>query len=97
MQRREINFKYNELQYSYSKQIELHGDYNLVNKENSALSGIVTSLEKQLAMMSREVVEVKAKCETAHQENKKLREGGEDLMILISEANKQKREQHSII
>ena len=48
-------------------------------------------------MMKRELVEVKAKYETCHIDNENLRAQGEDLMILISEANMIKRDQHSII
>ena len=33
-QRREINSKLQESEYRLSKQIELHGDFDLINKEN---------------------------------------------------------------
>ena len=44
--RKEINSKYQEIEYRLSKQIELHGDFSLINKENKALNDINTSLEK---------------------------------------------------
>lgn len=96
-QRREINSKYQELEYRYKKQIEVHGDYDLIDKENSALNKINRGLEKQIEMLSKELVEVKAKHEGAMDEVKKLTSGTQDLMMMISEANKIKREQYSII
>ena len=44
--RKEINSKYQEIEYRLNKQIELHGDFSLINKENKALNDINTSLEK---------------------------------------------------
>lgn len=85
------------MQYSYDKQIEIHGDYNLLNKENQALTDIIKGLEKQLQMMKREVIEVRTKHETCQMDNEKLRNSGEDQMLLISEANMIKREQLYII
>ena len=33
-QRREISSKFQECEYRLNKQIELHGDFDLINKEN---------------------------------------------------------------
>ena len=48
-------------------------------------------------MMNKELVEVRAKYEKGLDEIQKLQQGNADLMILISEANKIKRDQQSII
>ena len=63
--RRDINSKYEGVSYRLQKQIELHGDYDLINKENKALNDINTGLEKQIEMLSKEVVELRAKYEGA--------------------------------
>lgn len=96
-QRREMNSMYQEVKYRLEKQIELHGDFNLINKENKALNNINMSLEKQITMLTKEIVEMRVKYEKAQDETKKLSDGNNDLMILISEANAIKREQQSII
>ena len=48
-------------------------------------------------MLNKELVEVRAKHEKGLDEIQKLQQGNADLMILISEANKIKRDQQSII
>ena len=46
-----------------AKQIELHGDFDLINKENKALNNINNGLEKQIEMLNKELVELRAKYE----------------------------------
>ena len=48
-------------------------------------------------MMNKELVEVRAKYEKGLDEIQKLQQGNAEFMILISEANKIKRDQQSII
>lgn len=64
-QRREINSKYQEVDYKLSKQLELHGDFDLINKENQALNNINKGLEKQIELMRKELVTVQVKHDTA--------------------------------
>ena len=72
--RKEINSKYHEIEYRLNKQIELHGDFDLINKENKALNDINTSLEKQVAMLTKDLVIERAKYEASQEEVKKVQD-----------------------
>ena len=73
-QRKEINSKYREIEYRLQKQIELHEDFNLIEKENKALNDINTSLGKQVAILTKDLVEERARYEAAQEEVKKVQE-----------------------
>ena len=96
-QRREITSKFQASEYRLAKQIELHGDFDLINKENKALNNINSGLEKQIEMLNKELVDLRAKYEKGLDEIQNLQQGNGDLMILISEANKEKRDLSCII
>ena len=61
------------------------------------MHGTIRGLEKHVHVLSKELIEVKSKLENALTENAKLQEDDEALKMMISEANKVKREQLVII